>query len=907
MKTFFCLLIIILPQLLYSQSTPYFQQRADVHITVSLNTSEKTLDGFITIDYTNNAPDTLHYIWIHLWPNAYKNDQTAFSEQLLQNGRTDFYFSDESEKGYINRLNFEVNGKPATLEDHPLYIDVTKLVLPEPLAPGKSVNITSPFHEKIPFQRSRLGYNGDYFALTQWFPKPAVYDREGWHPMPYLDQGEFYSEFGNYKVEITVPRKFEVAATGTLINKSSSGNTVSFTYEAQQVHDFAWFASPTFKTDSTTMTSVDGHTIRLYTYYNNDAPASWKKSIEYLKDAITDREAQLGPYPYPVAKVVAAQDLFTSGMEYPMITAIGQDYDDMGLDEVINHEAGHFWLYGVIANNERDYAWMDEGLNTYFTNQYILKKYGTDAGSESAHTLDLLFASRKDIPINSPSSSFTEETYYSIEYQKTADWLNYLKAYIGEEAFGAAMKDYYNIWKFRHPQPDDLQAVFRKHTDKDLTSTFALLSEKGPVSATSGKKLKTAAFFDFDGKRNYNYLFFAPVPGYNHYDKLMLGLVMHNYTLPEPSFTYLLAPLYATGTNTLNGLGRMGYKFRSYGKIRELELGLNAAKFTIDAFTDSTGKKNYMGFHKIVPTLKLTFRNKDSRSTATASLQWKTYFISETSLLFARDTILDEDIITYPVHSRYLNQLSFSYADNRALYPYNVLLRGEQSDNFLKLYADINYYFNFVKGGGLEARLFAGKFIYTGGKTIQKRFGTSRYHFNMTGPNGEEDYTYSNYFIGRNEFQGMPSQQIMIADGGFKVRTDLLSSKIGRSDNWLAAINLKTDIPRKINPLQIIPVKTSLKVFLDIGTHGERWKKENEDGKFLYDAGLQLSLFSEVVNIYLPILYSSVYGDYIKSTIPKNKRFTTMLSFSIDIQKLSLKNAEGIGDFKSLLSKKKKK
>src|SRR5690606_33595606 len=139
------------------------------------------------------------------------------------------------------------------------------------------------------------------------------------------------------------------------------------------------------------------------------------------------------------------------------------------------------------------------------------------------------------------------------------------------------------------------------------------------------------------------------------------------------------------------------------------------------------------------------------------------------------------------------------------------------------------------------------------------------------------------------------------------VRTDLLSSKIGRSDNWLAAINLKTDIPRKINPLQIIPVKTSLKVFLDIGTHGERWKKENEDGKFLYDAGLQLSLFSEVVNIYLPILYSSVYGDYIKSTIPKNKRFTTMLSFSIDIQKLSLKNAEGIGDFRSLLSKKKKK
>lgn len=905
MKTFFSLLIVTLPFWLFGQNKTYFQQRADVEITVSLNPNQKTLDGFITIDYTNNSPDTLTYIWMHLWPNAYKNDQTAFSEQLLQNGRTDFYFSDEEEKGYINRLNFEVDGSAATLEDHPLYIDVAKLLLPAPLPPGKTIKITSSFHEKIPFQRSRLGYYEDYFALTQWYPKPAVYDKKGWHPMPYIDQGEFYSEFGNYKVEISVPQRYDVAATGVLKSKTTENGRNNFTYEAENVHDFAWFSSAQFRVDSATMTSIDGHTIQLYSYYPKDAPAPWKKSIEFLKDAIKDREAQLGPYAYPVAKLVASQDLYTTGMEYPMITAIGQNYDEQGLDDVINHEVGHFWLYGIIANNERDYPWMDEGLNTYFTNRYIKEKYSVDAGKDSQHTIEILFSEKTDLPINTSSAEFTEEAYYSIIYQKTADWLNYLKGYIGDEAFTKALKSYYNTWKFSHPSPADLQAEFQKQTDKDLTGVFDLLNKKGPVVPPAKKKLKTASFFDFNGSNEYDYLFLSPLIGYNQYDKLMAGILIHNYTFPEPAFNFLAAPLYATGTSAINGLARIGYNFRSYGKIRNFEIALSGAKFTKDDFTDSTGKKNYMGFTKIVPSLKLTFRNKNPRSTATASLQWKTYLFNETFLLFTRDTINDLDIISYPKTSGYLNQLSFNYNDSRALYPFNVLLRAEQSTDFLKLTADVDYFFNYKNGGGIDARLFAGKFIYTGNKTIQKRFQNSRYHFNMTGPNGYEDYTYSNYYIGRSEFNGMSSQQIMMADGGFKVRTDLLANKVGRSDDWLAALNLSTDVPKKINPLQVIPFKMRLKVFLDIGTHGERWKKGFDDGKFLYDAGLQLSLFKDVLNVYMPVLCSKVYSDYIKSTIPKNKRFSTMLSFSIDIQKLSLKDAKGVGTIKSLLSKKK--
>jgi hypothetical protein len=197
---------------------PYFQQKADYSIRVTLHDVDHTLDGFESIDYTNNSPDTLFFIWFHLWPNAYKNDQTAFSEQLLQLGRTDFYFSNYEQRGYINRLDFKVDGTTAPLEDHPLYIDIVKLLLPQPLPPGKTIEITTPFHEKLPINFSRGGHVGHTYQITQWYPKPAVYDRNGWHEMPYLDQGEFYSEFGNFDVQITLPKDYVVAATGELQN-----------------------------------------------------------------------------------------------------------------------------------------------------------------------------------------------------------------------------------------------------------------------------------------------------------------------------------------------------------------------------------------------------------------------------------------------------------------------------------------------------------------------------------------------------------------------------------------------------------------------------------------------------------------------------------------------------------------
>ena len=197
----------------------YWQQQTAYTIDVTLNEKEKTLDGFEKITYINNSPDTLRFIWFHVWPNAYKNDRTAFSDQLLENGNTAFYFANKEQRGYINRLDFKVDGTTAKTEDHPQHIDIIKVVLPKPLAPKAQVSISTAFHVKLPFNFSRGGFYGESFQVTQWYPKPAVYDKNGWHPMPYLDQGEFYSEFGGYDVRITVPKNYVVAATGELQNE----------------------------------------------------------------------------------------------------------------------------------------------------------------------------------------------------------------------------------------------------------------------------------------------------------------------------------------------------------------------------------------------------------------------------------------------------------------------------------------------------------------------------------------------------------------------------------------------------------------------------------------------------------------------------------------------------------------
>ena len=222
--------------------------RYDLH--VKFFPAEHTVDAMMKLKYANHSPDTLHFIWFNIWPNAYRNDKTLYSDQLLENGDTRFYFSSKEKKGYINHLDFRVDGTRALIQDHPEFIDVIKLILPKPLLPGDSITISTSFHLQIPFNYNGNGYIKHHFEFKNWYPEPAVYDSHGWHEMPFLVQGGAYHETADYTVEIETAPGYRVAAgTETLRKETADSNLYQFSLK--NANSFAWIASNQYsiKTD----------------------------------------------------------------------------------------------------------------------------------------------------------------------------------------------------------------------------------------------------------------------------------------------------------------------------------------------------------------------------------------------------------------------------------------------------------------------------------------------------------------------------------------------------------------------------------------------------------------------------------------------------------------------------------
>lgn len=917
------ILLIIISALCFlftNAQRPYWQQKVDYAINAQLNDEVHTLDGFLKLKYINNSPDTLRFIWFHVWPNAYKNDKTAFSDQLLENGRTDFYFSDNPDRGYINRLDFRVNESLAKTEDHPEHIDIIKLLLNEPLRPGDSVHITTPFHVQLPKNFSRSGHIGKSYQIAQWYPKPAVYDAQGWHPMPYLDQGEFYAEFGDYTVDITLPQTYQVLSSGQLLNpeqdifipsikllKNSKtlpklSNSVpdippkTLRFKQQNIHDFAWFASPDYILMKDSVMLSSGRNVQLSAAYFPSQKELWKNAMSQIKEALLQRSTLIGEYPYDHLSVVQSPTNNTyGGMEYPCIATISKADNEADFHEVIAHEIGHNWFQGAVANNERKYAWMDEGLNTYYEKRLLKQKDKYHLFNEAlVKMLWQTYSNLKiDQPVNTPSSELSQTNYYLSSYYKSAKLFNALEKKMGRAAFDTAINRYYKEWKFRHPQPDDLFATLQSHSSTSLDTLIHSFDQKGPLPLAQKEKLRFGILSPKTISHT-NAVIASPAGGYNMYDGWMVGGILTNYQLPPKKFQFLLAPLYATESRSLNYAFRLGYTFFPKKIFSHIHFSLSGMKFSKDDYKTDDNRKYITGFQKLVPSVKLILNNDNPRSTLERYIQWKSFWIEEGRLQFRSDSVVGVGRvlnIQKEIQDRWLHQLQLVLKDNRVLYPYEMNAMMEYANDFTRLTFTGRTYLNYNSKQGASVRFFAGKFLYNGTFTTSKFFRTNPFHLNLTGPRGNEDYTYSNYFIGRNEFEGFASQQIMMRDGGFKVRTDLLADKIGKTDDWLMAINFVTDIPERLNILNVLPVKIPLQLFLDIGTYADTWKEGYQGSKILYNAGLQIPMFNNVVKVHIPLLYSSVYDDYINSTITGDK-FLNTISFSIDIQELSLKKLD---------------
>lgn len=533
-----------------SFSQEYFQQQVDHEIHVSLDDGDHIISGFEKVTYHNNSPDTLNELWFHLWPNAYSSRKTALCRQMLEDGDDLLYYASTDEKGWIDSLEFRNGIEKLKFSIDSNNPDVALVYLNKPILPGLSLTLSIPFRVIIPSGLiSRLGHIGQSYQISQWFPKPAVYDEFGWHPMPYLGQGEFFSDFGTYDVHITLPKNYVVGATGILqtedeltwlttkdsVTRSLSefGSDLDFPlsdstnktlhYHAENVHDFAWFADKRYHVLKDELELPNsGRSVTTWAMFTNNEPGHWQFADGYLKDAVLYYSHWLGEYPYPQVTAVDGTISEGGGMEYPMITVIGESETDVMLDQVITHEVGHNWFYGILASNERDHAWLDEGLNSFIEMNYMKEKYPDlmlvdqdlmpsfpqglakylNIGHFKGSRLNQLGASLLERSGNSQaielhSDAMTSSNYGGMVYARTAMVFEHLKGYLGEEKMKGLFRSYYNKWQFKHPYPSDLKEHAEEFTGEKLDWLFAgLIASPDHLNFKMGKVKLNGEYVD---------------------------------------------------------------------------------------------------------------------------------------------------------------------------------------------------------------------------------------------------------------------------------------------------------------------------------------------------------------------------------------------------------------------------
>ena len=487
----------------------YWQQKVDYVIRASLDTVAQKLTGDERITYTNNSPDTLHYLWLQLDQNLF-NSKSRGSRLFAQNSR----FGTRGAEGGVTltrvaapavaarsgaasqqsvRLRYLVNGT------------MMRVDLPRPLPPRARQVIEIGWSFPFGPNSNRMGLElidgSNVYEVAQWYPRLAVYDDvRGWNTEQYLGQGEFYLEYGHFDVSLRLPANMLVAATGTLQNPTevltatqrsrlsrarASDSTVvirgkdeidvpasrptppsgmlTWRFTADSVRDFAWAAARHFVWDAA---RTNGGKTLAMSFYPPSAEPVWKESTQYIRFAVQNYSSWY-PYPYPVAINVNGIE---GGMEYPMIVFCHNRTEGPALFSVTDHEIGHTWFPMVVGNNERLYAWMDEGLNTFMNYYNWEKKYPGEYNRRGNPGLYIPFAiSGREEPIMTPADRIFGNLSVTA-YTKPGLGLILLRdRIVGTERFDAAFREYIRRWAYKHPTPADFFRTIEDGVGEDLS------------------------------------------------------------------------------------------------------------------------------------------------------------------------------------------------------------------------------------------------------------------------------------------------------------------------------------------------------------------------------------------------------------------------------------------------------
>ena len=472
----------------FAQSTKYWQQKADYKMEVSMDVKTFLYKGKQTLTYTNNSNDTLKKVFYHLYPNAFqpgsemdlriqnikdpdgrmvsktKVNGVEIKESRIKNLRPD-------EIGFLKVSNFKQNGQAATSKTVGTILEVT---LNKPLLPNKNATFTLDFDGQVPIQIRRSGRNnaeGIALSMSQWYPKIAEFDFEGWHADPYIAR-EFHGVWGDFDVKINIDKDYILAGTGYLQNPNAIGygyeekgakvkndnnsKTLTWHFKAPNVHDFTWAADKDYLHDVVQV--PNGATLHFLYKNNPKIIGNWKKAQGETVKLMQIYNQTVGQYPYKQYSVIQGGD---GGMEYAMCTLILGNGTYEGLIGVIAHEMAHSWFQQVLATNEGKHGWMDEGFTSFledFGLNEIAEKKAENPFEGAYKGYFSMVNSGKELPQSTHADRFDENRVYSISsYSKGELFLTQLQYLIGKDNLMQTLKRYYADFKFKHPTPNDIK------------------------------------------------------------------------------------------------------------------------------------------------------------------------------------------------------------------------------------------------------------------------------------------------------------------------------------------------------------------------------------------------------------------------------------------------------------------
>lgn len=467
-------------------NTSYWQQKVDYKMDVDMNVKNYQYTGIQELVYTNNSPDTLNRVFYHLFFNAFQPGSEMDVRSLTipdPDPRVGDRISKLSpeEQGFLKVNSLTQNDVKLNFKEVGTILEVE---LGKPILPGEKTTFKMNFRGQVPLQIRRSGRNneeGVALSMTQWYPKIAEYDFEGWHADPYIGR-EFHGVWGNFDVKINIDRNFVIGGTGYLQNpqeigygyekegtkvNQKKGDKLIWHFVAPQVHDFAWGADPDFIHDK--ITAADG--TDLHFFYKNDPEIieNWKNFQPKVEELLLYFNEHIGPYPWEQYSVIQGGD---GGMEYAMATLITGKRSFGSLVGVTAHEMAHAWFQHLLATNESKHEWMDEGFTSFISTLAENEVLGEKAEKPFERTYQG-YVRLANSGVEQPQTTHADRyklnaAYGATAYNKGSVFLSQLGYIIGQENLQKTLHRYYDEWKFKHPTPNDFNRIAEKVSGAEL-------------------------------------------------------------------------------------------------------------------------------------------------------------------------------------------------------------------------------------------------------------------------------------------------------------------------------------------------------------------------------------------------------------------------------------------------------